>query len=157
MILAKLVLPIVRQKLTYQWFLTYTTFGSELVIVILLTIRLSITMQKPGASELLATDCANEVLFVPLVPKGFKEVPFYRFAACVASLAKPFIIVLLAVRLPIVLQKPSVTKRFSTGSTNKMLRMPLVPKGFKILSAYFLFASLAIKHRIELVLRKCEC
>ncbi len=84
MILAELILPIVCEVLSNQRFSTNTTFSSELIIIIDFAIRLSIALQKTGATEWFAADGTDKMLRMPLLPQRLDILSDYFFIAAIA-------------------------------------------------------------------------
>jgi hypothetical protein len=140
---AKGIVPKVCQILTFHRFIANAATSAKLLIIVVLAISLPVFLDKLVVWKRAPADRANKMFAMPDLIDGFDILSPNRLPTSMAAKAKRLVVIALAIRLPVVLEKFSTTELLSAHGAAKVIFVLLMPERLYISTAYVLSATVA--------------
>jgi hypothetical protein len=106
-----------------------------------LAISLPVFLYKLVVWKRAPADRADKMFAMPDLTDGFDILSPNRLPTSMAAKAKLLVVIALAIRLPVVLEKFSATELLSAHGATKVIFVPLMPERLYISTAYVLSAT----------------
>jgi hypothetical protein len=141
---AKRIVPKIRQILTIHGFIANAATSAKRLKIIMLAISLPVFLYKLVVWKWAPADRADKMFAMPDLLDGFYVLCPNRLSASMAAKAKLLVVIALAIRLPVVLEKFTATELLSAHGAAKVIFVPLMPERLYVSTAYVVSATVAL-------------